>query len=101
MIELNDSTYDTVFSHPLVLVEFGATWCGPCKMMAPILEKVSAQRADVKVCKIDIDDSPLATEKHGIRSVPTVILYVDGVETKRHVGLTSYDKLITMLDTRG
>jgi len=99
MIELNNSNYDSAVSdQQILLVEFGAEWCGPCKMILPVLQKLSSQRQDVKVCKVDIDESPELASRHQIRSVPTLILYKNGVEIKRHVGLTSYEKLITIID---
>lgn len=99
MIQLNDSNYDAFVSdQQILLVEFGAEWCGPCKMILPVLQKLSSQRQDVKVCKVDIDESPELSSRHQIRSVPTLILYKNGVEIKRHIGLTNYEKLITIID---
>ena len=99
MIELNDSNYDSAVSdQQTTVVEFGAEWCGPCKMIIPVLQKLSSQRQDVKVCKVDIDASPDLASRHQIRSVPTLVFYKNGVEIKRHVGLTSYEKLITIID---
>ena len=73
-----------------VLVDFGATWCAPCKRQLPLLEKYAADYlSKVKVCKIDIDDAPMITAKFGIRSVPTMMLFHVGVQVGSKVGLTS------------
>lgn len=61
-----------------VLVDFFATWCGPCKMLAPIVEKVASEHEDITVLKIDVDEVPDVAAKYGIRSIPTLILFEDG-----------------------
>jgi thioredoxin 1 len=99
MIELDDSTYHAATSCHMALVEFGASWCAPCKRLLPHLEKLSQERPDVKVCKVDIETSPQVATDHGIRSLPTVVLLVDGKEKDRFVGLQSYEKLLSMVDS--
>ena len=81
-----------------VLVDFTATWCGPCKALAPIVEKIADEfQGKVKVGKLDIDDSPDLTAKYGVRSVPTVIVFKGGAKADQHVGLTNRDKLLKLL----
>lgn len=81
-----------------VLVDFTATWCGPCRALAPIVEKVADEfQGKVKVGKLDIDESPNVTAKYGIRSVPTVLVFQGGEKKAQHVGLTTRDKLVQML----
>lgn len=73
-----------------VLVDFWATWCGPCKMLAPVIEGIAKDHeADLKVCKADVDENGEIAEKYGISSIPTVILFKDGKEVKRSVGYKS------------
>lgn len=82
-----------------VLVDFTATWCGPCKALAPIVEKFADSfSGKVKVGKLDIDDSPEITAKYGVRSVPTVIIFKGGQKVTQHVGLSgmNVDKLAQM-----
>ena len=82
-----------------VLVDFTATWCGPCKALAPIVEKLADEFAGkVKVGKLDIDESPEVTAKYGVRSVPTVLVFKGGVKTGSNVGLTTRDKLVKLLE---
>lgn len=70
-----------------VLVDFFATWCGPCKMVSPILEQIGEEMGDkVKVCKIDIDQSTEIASKYGVMSIPTFIMFKDGKEVAKNVG---------------
>ncbi len=69
-----------------VLVDFFATWCGPCKMLAPIVEKVASEHEDVTVLKIDVDEVPDVAAKYGIRSIPTLILFEDGKAVDMKLG---------------
>jgi thioredoxin 1 len=81
-----------------VLVDFTATWCGPCKALAPIVEKIADDYAGkVKVGKLDIDANPDLTAKYGVRSVPTVLVFKGGQKVGQHMGLTSREKLLTLL----
>ncbi|MGL4378738.1 MAG: thioredoxin [Microcoleaceae cyanobacterium] len=81
-----------------VLVDFTATWCGPCKALAPIIEKIADDyQGKVKVGKIDIDETPEITRKYGIRSVPTIIVFQGGEKTGQQVGLTTGEKILLLL----
>jgi thioredoxin 1 len=100
VIELNDTNFDNEVtkSDKPVLVDFGATWCGPCKALAPIVEKLADEYAGkFKVCKVDIDEAPTVTAKFGIRGVPTVLVFKNGEKTGQHVGVTNKETLLKML----
>jgi thioredoxin 1 len=100
VIELNDSNFDNevATSDKPVLVDFGATWCSPCKVLAPIVEKLADEYAGkFKVCKVDIDEAPTVTAKFGIRGVPTVLVFKNGEKTGQHVGVTNKETLLKML----
>jgi thioredoxin 1 len=100
VIEINDSNFEaevTKSTQP-VLVDFGATWCGPCKALAPIVEKLADESVGkYKVCKVDIDEAPAITAKFKVRGVPTLIVFKDGAQTGQHVGLTNKENLLRML----
>ena len=80
-----------------VLVDFWATWCGPCKMLAPVLEEISEEYEEqVKVCKINVDDERELAIKFGIQSIPTVMLFKNGEVVNTSVGYCPKEKLVSM-----
>lgn len=77
-----------------VLVDFWATWCGPCRMQAPVIDEIAGEREDIKVGKINIDEEqPLAME-YGVTSIPTLVLFKDGKAAKILVGMRSKSQII-------
>ena len=102
IIELTDQSFDTevIKSQVPVLVDFTATWCSPCKALAPIVEKIANETAGkYKVAKVDIDDCPGVAQKYGIRSVPTVLVFKGGERKAQHVGLTTKENLLKLLES--
>ncbi len=82
-----------------VLVDFTATWCGPCKALAPIIDKIAGELdGQVKVGKLDVDDSPITAGKFGVRGVPTIMVFKNGQRSAQHVGLTTMAKLLEMVN---
>lgn len=82
-----------------VLVDFFAEWCGPCKMLAPILEKLSSEYAGkVDIIKVDIDEEGELAQKYGIQSIPTLVVFKGGEEADRVIGFQSEDNLKQLLD---
>jgi thioredoxin 1 len=89
MNELTDSTFDEFVAGAdlPVLVEFSAAWCGPCKMLAPILHQLAAEQAGrLLVGEIDVDKNPETQRRYGVMSMPTMVLFVNGQEERRLVG---------------
>jgi len=85
-----------------VLVDFWATWCGPCRMVAPIIDEIAANYAGrVKVVKVDVDEAPELAERFGIASIPTVMLFRDGQEANRWVGVQRRSVYTQALDQLG
>ena len=90
---VDESNFDKeVLKSPKVLVDFNATWCGPCRMLAPVLLEFS-KNAEVKVCSCDVDNSPNLAHKYGINSIPCLVLLENGIEIKRHIGFINLDEL--------
>ena len=82
-----------------VLVDFNATWCGPCRMLKPTLDQVAAERPDVKVVGVDIDENMDLAEEYGVFSIPCLVLFKGGAEAERSVGLVPKDAVLALLDS--
>ena len=80
-----------------VLVDFWATWCGPCKMLAPVLEEIAAERPDITVAKVNVDEDQSLAMQFGIDAIPTVLAFRDGKITGTSVGLCQKEKLLALL----
>ena len=98
-IVLNDANFDaTINSEKPVLVDFSAEWCGPCKMMTPILKQTKDSLGDkVTIIKVDIDKNPHAAEHYGIQGVPTLIVFKNGEIKWRQSGVVPANQLIKVL----
>ncbi len=89
---LNNKTFDNAIKEGIVVVDFFATWCGPCRMMAPILEDLQEELGDnVKIYKVDVDESEALARKFGIMSIPTIIIFENGQVRQKHIGLWQHD----------
>jgi thioredoxin 1 len=83
-----------------VLVDFWAEWCGPCKMIAPILDEIAGDYSDrVRIAKLNIDENPATPPKYGIRGIPTLILFKNGTVEAQKVGAVSKSQLAAFLDS--
>lgn len=82
-----------------VLVDFWAAWCGPCQMLSPVVDEVAAEgRERFRTVKVNVDKSPLAAERFGVKSIPTLILFSDGKETARLVGYRGKQAILEQLE---
>ena len=82
-----------------VLVDFWAEWCGPCKMIAPVLEQIAAEYPDkLRIAKVDVDSNQTTAMRYGVRSIPTLMLFKNGVVEAQHVGMLSKLQLNKLLD---
>lgn len=99
MKEINENEFSDKTSNGVVLIDFGAEWCGPCKTLLPILEKVSKDyEGKMNIYSVDIDRSPSLAARHGVMSVPTMLVFKDGRQIDRMVGLLPERELKKRID---
>lgn len=100
MESVTEATFDTrvLKRGKPVLVEFWATWCGPCRMVAPVLEQIAGERADVEIVKINYDEEPGVGQRYGVMGLPTMLLFRDGEPVRSFVGAKPKARLVAELD---
>lgn len=96
-INKNNFEQEVLNSDKPVLVDFWASWCGPCKMIAPFIEEIANERSDIKVCKINVDEEPELAVKYQVMSIPTLLVIKDGKEVKRSMGAMPKDRILNLL----
>lgn len=98
LINLNEITFQekVIESKGKIIVDFWAEWCGPCKLLSPILEEVS-NILDIKIYKVNVDENPSLAGQFGIKSIPTIFIFDDGVRVKEVVGLRPKEEIIEKL----
>ena len=90
---INSNEFNNTVESGVVVVDFFATWCGPCKMLGPVFEELSTEINDIKFIKVDIDEHEDLCRKYKVMSVPTLIVFDKGKEVKRNIGFIPKDKL--------
>ena len=99
LIEVTKETFDfeVLQSDQLVIVDFWATWCTPCRMLTPILEEIAAERSDIKICKINMDDAQVIAEEYGVMSIPALLYFKSGELINDSIGLISKERILSLL----
>lgn len=96
---VTDETFAEATSKGLVLADFWAPWCGPCKMIAPVLEEIDSEMSDkVKIVKLDVDDNQETASKFGVMSIPTLLLFKDGEVVDQVIGFQPKEALTNLIN---
>lgn len=99
VIEVTKESFETevLKAEGTVLVDFFADWCGPCKMLSPIVDQVAEENSNIKVCKVNVDNEPELSMKYGVMSIPTLVVIKNGNEVNKSVGLVSKEEILEMI----
>lgn len=99
ILHVNESEFDreVLQDSGTVLVDFWATWCGPCRMLAPILEELSGQHPELKIVKVDVDENRDLALQYGIESIPTLLVFRNGQLVNRSIGLVSQPEILRLM----
>ena len=98
IIHANQENFNETINGKTVILDFYATWCGPCKMLSAVIEELASDRADGTIVKIDVDESEELAKQYGVMSVPTLVMLEDGKEIKKNIGFMSKQELIDWIE---
>ncbi len=98
LVHGTNESFDALINENYVLVDFFANWCGPCKMIAPVLEDIANTRSDIKIVKIDVDEYQELAMKYGVMSIPTLVLFKKGKQVSQRLGFMPKELLNKWID---
>lgn len=98
VIEITQKNYEAevLQSDKPVLIDFWASWCGPCQMLSPVVDEIGEERSDIKVCKVNVDEQQELAMQFHVMSIPMLVVMKDGQETNRSVGAISKDEIFAL-----
>ena len=87
---------EVIQSEKSVLLDFWAPWCGPCRMLGPIIDEIAEEREDIKVCKVNVDEEPELASRYGIMTIPTLMVFSGGEVTAQSIGVKPMEEILEM-----
>lgn len=97
VLTLTKENFDQIVSEKKTLVDFWASWCGPCRMMSPVIDAIAAERTDLCVGKVNVDEESDLAQRFGVMSIPTVMLFENGARVAQNVGYAPKEKILEMI----
>ncbi len=98
-IRVTNDNFETVVlqTNKPVLIDFYAAWCGPCRMVSPLVDEIAEENSDYQICKVDVDEAPELAQKFGVMSIPTLVVWKDGKVVTQNVGAVPKSTILDML----
>lgn len=99
VLKVNKENFETevLNAEGTVLVDFFADWCGPCKMLSPVIDEIAEEHTELKVCKVNVDDEPELASRYGVMSIPTLVVIRNGKEVNKSVGVVSKEEILALV----
>jgi thioredoxin 1 len=97
VMELTDSNFNEVISKGIVMIDFWAPWCGPCKMLSPVIDEIAKETSNVTITKVNVDDYPELAARMNVMSIPTLVFFKDGVLVDTSIGVVSKSTIVNKL----
>ncbi|MCB5260318.1 MAG: thioredoxin [Candidatus Cloacimonetes bacterium] len=101
IIEVTDLNFSEVVKQGKVILDFWASWCGPCNMLNPIIKELAEEHKELTVGKVNVDDYPDLAGKHGVMSIPTILFFQDGILKDSSIGVVSKNVILNKLESLG
>lgn len=98
IIHATDENFNDVINDDIVLVDFFASWCGPCRMLSPVLEEISEDRDSIKIVKVDVDECNSLAKTYGVMSIPTLLLFKNGNLIRKTTGFMPKEQLLSWIE---
>lgn len=95
----NQKQFEEATKTGVTIVDFFATWCGPCRMMSLVLEEINEEHPDFNIVKVDVDTNEVLARKFGVMSIPTIVIMKDGKQVEKHIGLMQKEDLVDIVES--
>ncbi len=100
IIHANKDSFEKITNMPSVIIDFWAPWCGPCRMLAPVLEEINAEKTDIIIAKVNVDDNPELAQKYHISSIPAILYFEKGKLVSQTLGYMEKEQLLEKLNIK-